>query len=288
MSRRLNFSIEIFPPRDAAGSAQIDETLARLESLRPLFCSVTYGAGGSARAGSAAALAQLQQRGTLVPAAHLTCVGQSRDEIAEIVQDWIATGIRHIIALRGDMPDPQAPFRPHPQGYRNAAELVAGLRELADLEISVACYPEVHPDSRDRLADLFNLKRKLNAGASRAISQFFFEPESFLRFRDAAAAVGITHPLVPGILPILDINKAILFAKRCGADVPAWLVERFAGLENDADARGQVAASLAVSLCERLIAEGVESFHFYTLNRPTLTFAICRALGIQPALERAA
>ncbi len=288
MSRRLNFSIEIFPPRDTAGSAQIDETLARLESLRPLFCSVTYGAGGSARAGSAAALAQLQQRGTLVPAAHLTCVGQSRDEIAEIVQDWIATGIRHIIALRGDMPDPQAPFRPHPQGYRNAAELVAGLRELADLEISVACYPEVHPDSRDRLADLFNLKRKLNAGASRAISQFFFEPESFLRFRDAAAAVGITHPLVPGILPILDINKAILFAKRCGADVPAWLVERFAGLENDADARGQVAASLAVSLCERLIAEGVESFHFYTLNRPTLTFAICRALGIQPALERAA
>jgi len=288
MSRRLNFSIEIFPPRDTAGSAQIDETLARLESLRPLFCSVTYGAGGSARAGSAAALAQLQQRGTLVPAAHLTCVGQSRDEIAEIVQDWIATGIRHIIALRGDMPDPQARFTPHPQGYRNAAELVAGLRELADLEISVACYPEVHPDSRDRLADLFNLKRKLNAGASRAISQFFFEPESFLRFRDAAAAVGITHPLVPGILPILDINKAILFAKRCGADVPAWLVERFAGLENDADARGQVAASLAVSLCERLIAEGVENFHFYTLNRPTLTFAICRALGIQPALERAA
>ena len=288
MSRRLNFSIEIFPPRDTAGSAQIDETLARLESLRPLFCSVTYGAGGSARAGSAAALAQLQQRGTLVPAAHLTCVGQSRDEIAEIVQDWIATGIRHIIALRGDMPDPQARFTPHPQGYRNAAELVAGLRDLADLEISVACYPEVHPDSRDRLADLFNLKRKLNAGASRAISQFFFEPESFLRFRDAAAAVGITHPLVPGILPILDINKAILFAKRCGADVPAWLVERFAGLENDADARGQVAASLAVSLCERLIAEGVENFHFYTLNRPTLTFAICRALGIQPALERAA
>jgi methylenetetrahydrofolate reductase (NADPH) len=288
MSRRLNFSIEIFPPRDAAGSAQIDETLARLESLRPRFCSVTYGAGGSARAGSAAALAQLRQRGTLVPAAHLTCVGQSRGEIADIVQDWIATGIRHVIALRGDMPDPMVPFRPHPQGYRNAAELVAGLRDLADLEISVACYPEVHPDSRDRLADLFNLKRKLNAGATRAISQFFFEPETFLRFRDAAAAVGIAHPLVPGILPILDIDKAITFATRCGAHVPSWLVERFAGLENDADARGQVAASLAVSLCERLIAEGVESFHFYTLNRPTLTFAICRALGIQPALERAA
>ncbi|HEX9449763.1 MAG TPA: methylenetetrahydrofolate reductase, partial [Dongiaceae bacterium] len=201
---------------------------------------------------------------------------------------WWSSGIRHIIALRGDMPEPGAAFQPHPQGYRNAAELVAGLHDLADFEISVACYPEIHPDSRDRLADLFNLKRKLNAGATRAISQFFFEPDAFLRFRDAAAAVGITHPLVPGILPILDINKAIGFAERCGAFVPSWLVDRFAGLENDPDARGQVAASLAVSLCERLIAEGVECFHFYTLNRPTLTLAICRALGIQPAMERAA
>lgn len=288
MNRAVTFSIEIFPPRDAAGWTQFDQTLARLSKLQPRFCSVTYGAGGSARQGSDVALAHVQCTKSLTPAAHLTCVALSRHETLEIARHWWAQGIRHIVALRGDMAEPGAPFHPHPEGYKNAAELVAALHDLADFEISVGCYPEIHPDSRDRMADLFNLKRKLNAGATRAISQFFFEPEAFLRFRDAAAAIGISHPLVPGILPILDFNKAAGFARRCGASIPGWLINRFEGLENDPDARGQVAASLAVSMCERLLAEGVQSFHFYTLNRSTLTLAICHALGIQPVLERAA
>lgn len=288
MNKAVTFSIEVFPPRDAAGWDQFDQALARLGKLQPRFCSVTYGAGGSARQGSDIALAHVRRRNSLTPAVHLTCVALSRGETLEIARHWWAEGIRHIVALRGDMAEPGTPFHPHPAGYGNAAELVAALHELAGFEISVGCYPEIHPDSRDRLADLVNLKRKLNAGATRAISQFFFEPEVFLRFRDAAAAIGIDHPLVPGILPILDFNKAAGFARRCCASVPGWLIDRFDGLENDPDARGQVAASLAVSMCERLIAEGVQSFHFYTLNRPTLTLAICHALGIQPALERAA
>ncbi|MDY0882735.1 methylenetetrahydrofolate reductase [NAD(P)H] [Dongia soli] len=288
MNKAVTFSIEIFPPRDAAGWNQFDQTLTRLKKLQPRFCSVTYGAGGSARRGSDIALAHVQRQTSLTPAAHLTCVALSRNETLDIARHWWAEGIRHIVALRGDMAEAGTPFHPHPAGYKYAAELVAALRDLADFEISVGCYPEIHPESHDRLADLFNLKQKLNAGAIRAISQFFFEPEVFLRFRDAAAAIGIHHPLVPGILPILDFNKAAGFARRCGASIPKWLIDRFDGLENESDARGQVAASLAVSMCERLIAEGVQNFHFYTLNRPTLTLAICHALGIQPALERAA
>jgi methylenetetrahydrofolate reductase (NADPH) len=284
MSRDLSFSFEMFPSRDAAGCVQFDETAARLAELAPEFCSVTYGAGGSAREGSEDAVRRLRGLPGLVVAAHLTCVGQSREEIEGIARRWWKSGIRNIVALRGDLADTQAPIR----GYRDAADLVAGLCAIGSFDIAVACYPEIHPKSRDQDANLDNLRRKFEAGASKALSQFFFEPEAFLRFRDVASKVGINAPLIPGILPILDFQRVSAFAKRCGASVPAWLAERFAGLENDPEARGQIAASLTVSLCERLIAEGVRSFHFYTLNRPTLTLAVCRTLGLRPRQRAAA
>lgn len=284
MSRDLYFSFEMFPPRDAAGQAQFDETARRLAELAPAFCSVTYGAGGSARKGSEDAVRRLRSYPGLTVAAHLTCVGQSREEVDNIARRWWRSGIRDIVALRGDLADEQTPIR----GYRNAADLVAGLSAIGAFDIAVACYPEIHPNSRDRAADLDNLRHKFAAGASKALSQFFFEPEAFLRFRDAAGKAGILEPLIPGILPILDFQRAAAFAKRCGASVPDWLAERFAGLENDPEARGQIAASLTVSLCERLISEGVRSFHFYTLNRPTLTLAVCRTLGLRPRQRAAA
>jgi len=277
-------SIEVFPPRGEAAEVQLQETLAKLTPLAPDYVSVTYGAGGSAaRDLSTRTLAMVLQHEGLNPAGHLTCVGAPCSHVDGMARDWWELGVRRIVALRGDMPDMGSAYRPHPEGYGTTADLVCGLKAVGDFDISVGAYPEGHPESPDLDADLDNLKSKLDAGAARAITQYFFEPETFLRFRDRARARGITAPLVPGIMPIFHFGKIVAFSQRCGASIPSWLAERFEGLDDDPETRGQVSASLSVRLCERLIAEGVDAFHFYTLNRPTLTLAVCRAIGIQPA-----
>jgi methylenetetrahydrofolate reductase (NADPH) len=285
MAGNLTFSIELFPPRENAGMEPFAETVGRLNTLGPSFCSVTYGAGGTTQAGTEAALGKLFDLGVTAPAGHLTCAGQGTTGVLDTARRWQQRGIRHIVALRGDAAGAdtggEAPFA-------GAADLVAAIRRLGVPEISVACYPEVHPRSASRDADLAYLKRKIDAGATRALSQFFFDPEVFLRFRDDAHRAGIDVPLVPGILPIHDLNRVCILAERCGSAVPSRVQDRLSRLEADPEARGQVAVSLAVGLCERLIQEGVRSFHFYTLNRPTMTLAICRAIGIQPAIELAA
>jgi methylenetetrahydrofolate reductase (NADPH) len=282
MAGSVTFSIELFPPRESAGMAPFVETVARLNALGPAFCSVTYGAGGTTREGTEAALSKLFDLGVASPTGHLTCAGQGMSGVLDTARRWRQRGIRHIVALRGDAAGTGA------ESFAGAAELVSALRELGMPEISVACYPEVHPKSAGLAADLDYLKRKMDAGATRALSQLFFDPEVFLRFRDAAGRRGITAPLVPGILPIHDLNRIAALAEKCGARMPVRVRERLSNLDSDPEARGQVAVSLAVGLCERLIAEGVRSFHFYTLNRPTMTLAICRAIGIQPEAELAA
>jgi methylenetetrahydrofolate reductase (NADPH) len=285
MTEKLTFSIELFPPRELAGMAPFVETVTRLNTLSPAFCSVTYGAGGTTQAGTEAALGKLFDLGVAAPVGHLTCAGQGRAGVIDTARRWQASGIRHIVALRGDAADAESRNEP---AFAGAAELVSAMRDLGFLEISVACYPEVHPKSDGREADLAYLKRKVDAGATRALSQFFFDPEVFLRFRDAARRAGIDVPLVPGILPIHDLDRVSILAAKCGSAIPSRVHERLSKLENDPESRGQVAVSLAVGLCERLIQEGVRSFHFYTLNRQTMTLAICRAIGIQPEVELAA
>jgi methylenetetrahydrofolate reductase (NADPH) len=259
------------------------ETVGRLNTLGPAFCSVTYGAGGTTQAGTEAALGRLFDLGVAMPTGHLTCAGQNETSVLETARRWREIGIRHIVALRGDAADTGGG-----SAFAGAAELVAAIKQVGVPEISVACYPEVHPRSAGRDADLAYLKRKIDAGATRALSQFFFDPEVFLRFRDAAHSAGIDVPLVPGILPIHDLNRVSILAEKCGSAMPSRVRERLSQLEADPEARGQVAVSLAVGLCERLIQEGVRSFHFYTLNRPTMTLAISRAIGIQPEVELAA
>ena len=281
-------SFELFPPPSDEAEAALQRTVCRLAAFNPAFVSVTYGAAGSARERSDRIVRALLQRRDPVTAAHITCAGVTRAEVDDLVRNWADAGLRHIVALRGDAPGMRGPFRPHKGGYRNAADLVAGLRRIADFDISVAAYPEGHPDSPTAEADLDNLKRKLDAGAARAITQYFFEPEMFLRFRDRAAKAGIAAPIVPGILPITHFAKAREFSRRCGATVPAWLAARFEGLDDDAETRALVAATTACELCQRLLAEGVGAFHFYTLNRSTLSAAVCRMLGLRPRLMEAA
>lgn len=285
MAGKLTFSIELFPPRESAGIAAFVETVCRLNTLGPAFCSVTYGAGGTTRAGTEAALGKLFDLGVAAPAGHLTCAGQGMSGVLDTARRWLERGIRHIVALRGDVAGADTGGE---AAFTGAAELVVALRELGVPEISVACYPEVHPKSTGLAADLDYLKRKLDAGPTRALSQLFFDPATFLRFRDAARRCGIAAPLIPGILPIHDLSRVSALAERCGARMPGRVRERLSKLDTDPETRGQVAVSLAVGLCERLIQEGVTSFHFYTLNRPTMALAICRAIGIQPEIERAA
>lgn len=215
-------------------------------------------------------------------AAHLTCVGASRSDVDAIAKGWWEAGIRHIVALRGDMPDAGTPYAPHPEGYENAADLVDGLRQIADFDISVAAYPETHPDSPTLEADIDNLKRKIDAGSTQAITQYFFNAEDFLKFRDRITAAGIDVPVIPGILPVTNFAKVVEFSKRCGASVPDWMASLFDGLDDDPDTRKMVAVSVAVDQCRALQAEGVDQFHFYTLNRAELTYAICWRLGLRP------
>ena len=278
----IGVSFEFFPPKTEKMEAQLWDTFRTLEPLGPRFVSVTYGAGGSTRERTHATVARIAAESAVAPAAHLTCVEASRAEIDEVAHAYWDARVRHIVALRGDVPG-GASYRPHPDGYANAIELVAGLKAIAPFDISVAAYPEVHPDADCATSDLDNLKRKLDAGATRAITQFFFSPESFLRFRDAAAAAGIDAPIIPGILPVSNVSQTRRIADLCGAAIPAWMVSLFEGLDDLPAARQLVAATVAAEMCRRLYAGGVRDFHFYTLNRAELSYAICHLLGLRPA-----
>ena len=275
-------SFELFPPNDAAMAETLWATVERLKPLRPRFISVTYGADGSTRERTHDIVSRIQQDPLLLGAPHLTCVGAPKGEILDIARRYWAMGVRHIVALRGDPPAGSTKYVPHPEGFAYASDLVAGLRQVADFDISVAAYPEKHPEATSLAADIVALKAKQDAGASRAITQFFFDTGHFLRFRDACVAAGVTLPLVPGILPITRFPQLTRFAARCGASVPDWLAERFEGLEDDADTRRLISASVAIEQVQTLQREGVEDFHFYTLNRADQTFAICHALGVRP------
>jgi methylenetetrahydrofolate reductase (NADPH) len=281
-------SFEFFPPKTAEMEARLWEVVQRLEPLTPHFVSVTYGAGGSTRERTHATVRRIRRETALEPAAHLTCVAATRAEIDAVAWDYWQAGIRHIVALRGDPPAGEAPYRPHPEGYAYAADLVAGLKRVADFEISVAAYPETHPEAPSAEHDLDNLKRKLAAGATRAITQYFFDVELYLRFRDRAAARGIAVPIVPGILPVTNYAQVKKFSAGCGASIPAWMETHFAGLDEDPDTRRLVAASIAAEQCRRLHAEGVHEFHFYTLNRADLIVAICHLLGVRAKKPSAA
>ncbi|MCP4302633.1 MAG: methylenetetrahydrofolate reductase [Gammaproteobacteria bacterium] len=279
---RPSVSFEFFPPNTEAMEATLWKAIERLAELEPAFVSVTYGADGSTRERTHAAVERIIQDTKLTPAPHLTCIGASRGEIDDIARDYWEMGVRHLVALRGDAPKDCDSYVPHADGYAYASDLVEGLRKIADFDISVAAYPEVHPEAPNADFDLENLKRKLDAGASRAITQFFFETDVFLRFRDRCTAAGIDSPIVPGILPITRFPQLERFAQMCGASVPGWLRDRFDGLDDDEATRQMIAASVAIDQVRKLQREGINEFHFYTLNRSELTYAICHALGIRP------
>ena len=274
-------SFEFFPPATEKMEQTLWGSIEKLAPLSPRFVSVTYGAGGSTRERTHATVKRILDETDLTPAAHLTYVGASREDVDDVVKRYWDAGIRHIVALRGDPPEGHGHFRPHPKGYRCAAELVSGIKAIGDFEISVAAYPEVHPDALSPHADLDNLKRKIDNGAKRAITQFFFEVDDYFRFIDKVRDAGISVPVVPGILPVTNFSKLVFFAHKCGAKVPNWLSELFEGLDDSPDIRQLVAATVAAELCTRLADQGIHEFHFYTLNRSELTSAICRILGIR-------
>ena len=277
----IQVSFEFFPPKTEKMEQTLWESIKTLEPLNPRFVSVTYGAGGSTRERTHATVERILEETALTPAAHLTCVAASRDEIDAIARDYWELGVRNIVALRGDPPEAGTKYQPHAQGYQNAADLVAGLKKIAPFDISIAAYPECHPDSASVTADLDNLKRKVDAGADRAITQFFFSPDCFLRFQDAVAAAGMDIEVVPGILPVSNVATTRRFAQTCGATIPQWLDELFEGLDDLPAARQLIAATVAAELCGQLYAGGVRHFHFYTLNRAELSYAICHLLGVR-------
>jgi methylenetetrahydrofolate reductase (NADPH) len=277
----IDVSFEFFPPKSEPMAETLWQSIETLAPLCPRFVSVTYGAGGSTRERTHATVERIAKETELTAAAHLTCVGATRDEVDEVARAYWDVGVRHLVALRGDPPEPGQSYRPHPGGYANAAELVEGLKRVAPFDISVAAYPELHPDSSDRGADLDNLKRKIDAGADRAITQFFFSTDNFLRFRDAVAAAGMDIEIVPGILPVSNVAQTRRFAGMCGASIPLWMEQLFEGLDELPSARQLIAATVAAELCGQLYASGVRHFHFYTLNRAELSYAICHLLGVR-------
>lgn len=274
-------SFEFFPPNTPKMEETLWSSITRLAHLDPRFVSVTYGADGSTRSRTHGAVKRILSETALTPAPHLTCVGAARGEIDDIAAEYWDMGVRHLVALRGDPPKDCSGYTPHRDGYAYATDLVTGLRRVGNFEISVAAYPETHPEAANADADLDNLKRKLDAGATRAITQFFFDAELFLRFRERCAKAGIESSVVPGILPITRFPQLKRFADQCGATVPDWVQDRFSGLDDDPETRQLIAASVAIELANKLRAEGVDEFHFYTLNRAELTVAICHALGVR-------
>jgi len=274
-------SFEFFPPRTEKMADTLWESILTLAPLGPRFVSVTYGAGGSTRERTHATVERILKETDLTPAAHLTCVGASREEVDAVARDYWQLGVRHLVALRGDPPEPGARFEAHPDGYRDAAELVAGLKEVAPFDISVACYPECHPEAKSAAADIEHLKRKIDAGGDRAITQFFFSPDCFFRLRDKVAERRPGVEIVPGILPVTNVAQARKFAGQCGTSIPDWLDSVFEGLDERPAARQLIAATVAAELCGQLYAGGVRHFHFYTLNRAELTYAICHLLGVR-------
>jgi methylenetetrahydrofolate reductase (NADPH) len=274
-------SFEFFPPKTAALEAQLWGCVERLATLNPRFVSVTYGAGGSTQERTHFTVMKIARETSLTPAAHLTCVGATREQVDDIARQYWDAGVKHIVALRGDPPKGET-YAPHPGGYDFAVDLVAGLKRVADFEITVAAYPEVHPQALSADADLDNLKRKLDAGATRAITQMFFDNAAFLRFLDKALAAGIKAPIVPGIMPVSNFTQAAKFCAGCGTNVPAWMGELFEGLDEDIETRRMVAAATCAEQVRTLQANGIDEFHFITLNRPDLVYAIARILGVKP------
>ena len=274
-------SFEFFPPKTEKMEEQLWDSITQLAPLDPSFVSVTYGAGGTTRERTHATVARIVRETALVPAAHLTCVAASKDEIAEIADQYWQAGVRHIVALRGDPPPADGGrFVPHPQGYASAAELVAGLKACHDFEISVAAYPETHPEAISADSDLDNLKRKLDAGATRAITQFFYSTDAWFRFMDKVLAAGITAPILPGIMPVT--NFAAIRRMSANTEIPGWMTELFEGLDDRPGPRALVAAVAAADMCRRLYEGGVRDFHFYTLNRADQAYAVCHLLGLRP------
>jgi methylenetetrahydrofolate reductase (NADPH) len=279
----IEVSFEFFPPKTAAMEATLWRAIRRLEPLQPSFISVTYGAGGSTRERTHATLARVLKETKLKPAAHLTCVAATKEEIDAVIRDYWEMGTRHIVALRGDPPGGVGGrYEPAKGGYVNAADLTAGIRAIAPFEVSVAAYPEKHPESPTVDADIDMLWAKIDAGATRAITQFFFDNEVFFRFLDCVRARGITIPIVPGLIPIHNFQQVSGFARRSGTGVPDWLGHRFDGLEQDQDTRYLVAAAVAAEQILGLVDQGITEFHFYTLNRADLVYAICHLLGLRP------
>jgi methylenetetrahydrofolate reductase (NADPH) len=285
---RISVSFEFFPPKSEEMEQTLWEAVRRLAPLAPRFVSVTYGAGGSTRERTHTTVKRILGETDLVPAAHLTCVAATRDDVDTVVRNYVAAGVRHIVALRGDPTGGVGePYAPHPGGYKNAADLVSGIKRIADVEVSVSAYPEKHPDSPTVEADIDMLKAKVEAGATRAITQFFFDNELYLRYRDRVRTRGIDIPIVPGILPVQNFKQTKAFAERCGASVPAWWAERFAGLNDDPATRKLIAAAVAAEQVLDLVDHGVTDFHFYTMNRADLVYAICHLLGLRPKTQQA-
>lgn len=278
----IEVSFEFFPPTTEKMEDILWSSIENLAPLKPRFVSVTYGAGGSTRERTHKTLKRLLEETDLTPAAHLTCVGASRAEVDEVISSYAEIGVKHIVALRGDPEDADRGFSAHPQGYQNSTELVSALSRRGDFDISVGCYPEGHPEAPSALKDVEYLKAKIDAGASRAITQFFFEPDNYFRFLDLCGAARIDVPIVPGILPVTNFKQLKSFAARCGASVPDWMADIFEGLDDRPQTRNLVAATLAAEQCRRLYDGGVREFHFYTLNRSELTYGICHMLGLRP------
>ncbi len=286
---RINVSFEFFPPKTDEMEERLWETVTRLEPLSPRYVSVTYGAGGSTRERTARTVGRILRETGLSPAAHLTCVDATRAEADAVIRDFAAMGVTRFVALRGDpAAGVGAAYRPHPDGYTNGAELTAAIRRIGDFDVSVSAYPEKHPESADFATDIDMLKRKVDAGATRAITQFFFDNDLYERYVERVRRAGVYIPIVPGILPIHNFRQVAGFAGRCGAHVPAWVAERFAGLENDAQTHALVAAAVAAEQVLDLVERGVEEFHFYTMNRADLAFAICHLIGVRPQTAAAA
>jgi methylenetetrahydrofolate reductase (NADPH) len=287
---RMRVSFEFFPPKTAEMETTLWDSITRLAPLRPSFVSVTYGAGGSTRERTHTTVKRILGETALTPAAHLTCVAASKDEIDEVIRGYHGAGVRHIVALRGDpIGGIGDKYAPHPGGYKNGADLAAGIKRLApEIDVSVSAYPEKHPDSPTIAADIDMLKAKVDAGASRAITQFFFENDLYFRYLDRVRAAGIDVPVVPGILPVQNFKQTKSFAARCGASVPGWLAERFDGLDDDAATCKLIAAAVAAEQVLDLVDRGVTDFHFYTMNRADLVYAVCHLLGLRPAMPAAA